>query len=150
MLPPILGYISASTALMCSIVATHYYDVCTNTIWHIGTEMQLDWYNLTLTKSVLFTLELATPDIYEWLCQWLISKLQFTPTQQIHAVTVRLGILPLLLPRRQIHVHSMGFIQACARLQLGSKSFAYYLQCNLRLRCYCAIRYIATTPATVS
>ena len=47
--------------------------------------MQLDWYNFTFNKSALFTLQLATPDIYEWLCQWLVSKLQSTPTQQIHA-----------------------------------------------------------------
>lgn len=75
---------------MCSIVATHYNDVCSVVLIQydfLGTEMQLDWYHLTLTKSVLFTLELATPDIYEWLCQWLISKLQSTPTQHIHAVT---------------------------------------------------------------
>ena len=78
--------------------------------------MQLDWYSLTLTKSVLFTLELATPDIYEWLCQWLISKLQFTPTQHIHSVTA-IGILPVLLPHRQRHVHSTGLIQACPSQQ---------------------------------
>ena len=91
------GYISASitiTALMCSIVATHYNDVCSAVLIQydfLGTEMQLDWYHLTLTKSVLFTLELATPDIYEWLCQWLISKLQSTPTQ--HVLLLQLGML---------------------------------------------------------